>query len=124
MNQLLFEMDRFESNQGVIIMAATNRRRSWTALLRPDADRRCRWAPTEEGRLEILKIHTKKVTLAEDAHLDRIARVTAGFSGADLANIVNEAALLAVRSEHAAVTMIWRSSGQDRPGRRAAAPPE
>ncbi len=61
--------------------------------------------PTEQGRLEILKIHTKKVTLAEDAHLDRIARVTAGFSGADLANIVNEAALLAVRSEHAAVTM-------------------
>ena len=108
LNQLLAEMDGFEANQGVIIMAATNRPEVLDqALLRPGRfDRQVQVGlPTEQGRLEILKIHTKKVTLAENAHLDRIARVTAGFSGADLANIVNEAALLAVRSERAAVTM-------------------
>ena len=108
LNQLLSEMDGFEPNQGVVIMAATNRPEVLDqALLRPGRfDRQVQVGlPSEQGRLEILKIHTKGVTLADDADLANIAKVTAGFSGADLANIVNEAALLAVRNEHSAVMM-------------------
>ncbi|MFN2285981.1 MAG: ATP-dependent zinc metalloprotease FtsH, partial [Anaerolineae bacterium] len=108
LNQLLSEMDGFEPNQGVIIMAATNRPEILDrALLRPGRfDRQVQVSmPTEEGRRQILAIHTRDVRLAEDVDLERVAQITAGFSGADLANIVNEAALLAVRSEREAVTM-------------------
>ncbi len=108
LNQLLHEMDGFEPNQGVVIMAATNRPEVLDpALLRPGRfDRQVQVPlPTETGRLEILKIHTEEVPLAPDADLPRLARVTAGFSGADLANIVNEAALLAVRRDHERVRM-------------------
>ncbi len=108
LNQLLSEMDGFESNQGVIIMAATNRPEVLDkALLRPGRfDRQIQVGlPTDIGRRQILDIHTREVTLAEDVDLKRIAQITAGFSGADLANIVNEAALMAVRSAHDAVTM-------------------
>jgi cell division protease FtsH len=108
LNQLLSEMDGFQPNQGVIIMAATNRPEILDrALLRPGRfDRQIQVGlPTEVGRRQILDIHTKGVQLAQDVDLGRIAQITAGFSGADLANIVNEAALLAVRSEREAVTM-------------------
>jgi cell division protease FtsH len=108
LNQLLSEIDGFQPNQGVVIMAATNRPEVLDkALLRPGRfDRQIQVGlPTEAGRREILKIHTQDVTLADDIDLDRIAQITAGFSGADLANIVNEAALLAVRNDHEAVTM-------------------
>jgi cell division protease FtsH len=108
LNQLLAEMDGFEANQGVVIMAATNRPEILDpALLRPGRfDRQIQVTlPTEEGRRQILKIHTQSVTLGEDVDLGRLAQVTSGFSGADLANIVNEAALLAVRRESDAVSM-------------------
>jgi cell division protease FtsH len=108
LNQLLSEMDGFEPNQGVIIMAATNRPEILDrALLRPGRfDRQVQVSmPTEAGRRQILDIHTSQVRLAVDVNLARVAQITAGFSGADLANIVNEAALLAVRSEREAVTM-------------------
>ncbi len=108
LNQLLSEMDGFEANQGVVIMAATNRPEILDrALLRPGRfDRQIEVSlPTERGRHEILKIHTQDVILDSDVDLKRIAQITAGFSGADLANIVNEAALLAVRRDHTAVTM-------------------
>ncbi|HQE92024.1 MAG TPA: ATP-dependent zinc metalloprotease FtsH [Anaerolineae bacterium] len=108
LNQLLSEMDGFQPNQGVIIMAATNRPEILDrALLRPGRfDRQIQVGlPTEVGRRQILEIHTQGVQLASDVDLGRIAQITAGFSGADLANIVNEAALLAVRNEREAVTM-------------------
>ncbi|MFN2201643.1 MAG: ATP-dependent zinc metalloprotease FtsH, partial [Caldilineaceae bacterium] len=108
LNQLLSEMDGFEPNQGVIIMAATNRPEILDrALLRPGRfDRQVQVSmPTEEGRRQILAIHTSNVQLADDVDLARVAQITAGFSGADLANIVNEAALLAVRNKREAVTM-------------------
>jgi len=108
LNQLLAEMDGFEANNGVVIMAATNRPEVLDkALLRPGRfDRQIQVVlPTEAGRLQILKIHTAKVPLAPDVNLERLAQVTAGFSGADLANIVNEAALLAVRQGREQVTM-------------------
>ncbi len=108
LNQLLAEMDGFESNQGVVIMAATNRPEILDpALLRPGRfDRQIQVGlPTEDGRRQILKIHTRNVKLASDVDLDRLAQITAGFSGADLANIVNEAALLAVRRNADAVSM-------------------
>jgi len=108
LNQLLSEMDGFQPNQGVIIMAATNRPEILDrALLRPGRfDRQIQVGlPTEAGRRQILSIHTKNVQLAQDVDLDRVAQITAGFSGADLANIVNEAALLAVRAGRDAVTM-------------------
>jgi cell division protease FtsH len=108
LNQLLSEMDGFEANQGVVIMAATNRPEVLDkALLRPGRfDRQIQVVlPTERGRREILAIHTRDVALDPEVDLKRLAQITAGFSGADLANIVNEAALLAVRNDHAAVTM-------------------
>ncbi|NOZ72379.1 MAG: ATP-dependent zinc metalloprotease FtsH, partial [Chloroflexi bacterium] len=108
LNQLLTEMDGFESNQGVVIMAATNRPEVLDkALLRPGRfDRQIQVTlPTETGRLQILKIHTRQVKLAPDIDLKRLAQITPGFSGADLANLVNEAALLAVRRNADAVTM-------------------
>jgi len=108
LNQLLTEMDGFEANKGVVIMAATNRPEVLdSALLRPGRfDRQIQVVlPTEGGRAQILKIHTREVTLASEVDLTRLAQITAGFSGADLANLVNEAALLAVRKERDEVTM-------------------
>src|SRR5690606_22283951 len=108
LNQLLAEMDGFEPNNGVVIMAATNRPEVLDrALLRPGRfDRQIQVPlPTEPGRRKILDIHTRDVKLAPDVRLDRIAQITPGFSGADLANIVNEAALLAVRQGSEQVTM-------------------
>ena len=100
LNQLLTEMDGFEGNTGVIILAATNRPESLDpALTRPGRfDRR---VPVElpdlKGREEILKVHAKKIKLAEDVDFNKVARMASGASGAELANIVNEAALRAVR---------------------------
>ena len=100
LNQLLTEMDGFEGNNGVIILAATNRPESLDpALLRPGRfDRR---VPVElpdlKGREEILKVHAKKIKLADDVDFNKIARMASGASGAELANITNEAALRAVR---------------------------
>ena len=100
LNQLLVEMDGFESNEGVILIAATNRPDVLDpALLRPGRfDRRIVVPrPDVKGREGILKVHTKKTPLAPEVDLDSIARGTPGFSGADLENLVNEAALFAVR---------------------------
>jgi cell division protease FtsH len=108
LNQLLSEMDGFEANQGVVIMAATNRPEVLDkALLRPGRfDRQIQVTlPAEAGRRQILEIHSRDVPLADDADLDRVAQITPGFSGADLANIVNEAALLAVRRQSDTVSM-------------------
>jgi len=100
LNALLVEMDGFESNEGVILIAATNRPDVLDpALLRPGRfDRRVVVArPDVKGREEILRVHTRKVPLSDDVELSIIARGTPGFSGADLANLVNEAALWAAR---------------------------
>ncbi|MBI2346160.1 MAG: ATP-dependent metallopeptidase FtsH/Yme1/Tma family protein [Deltaproteobacteria bacterium] len=108
LNQLLVEMDGFESNEGVIIIAATNRPDVLDpALLRPGRfDRRIVVPrPDVKGREGILKIHTKRITMAERVELGRIARGTPGFSGADLEAVVNEAALLAARQNKAMVEM-------------------
>ncbi|HEX4924865.1 MAG TPA: ATP-dependent zinc metalloprotease FtsH, partial [Bdellovibrionales bacterium] len=102
LNQLLVEMDGFESNEGVILIAATNRPDVLDpALLRPGRfDRRVVVnKPDVKGRLEILRVHTRKTPLADEVNLDQIARGTPGFSGADLENLVNEAALLAARRD-------------------------
>lgn len=107
LNQLLTEMDGFEGNNGVIILAATNRPESLDpALLRPGRfDRR---VPVElpdlKGREAILKVHAKKVKVADNIDFTKIARMASGASGAELANIVNEAALRAVRDERSYVT--------------------
>ena len=107
LNQLLTEMDGFEGNNGVIILAATNRPESLDpALTRPGRfDRR---VPVElpdlKGREEIFKVHAKKIKIAEDVDFHTIARMAAGASGAELANIVNEAALRAVRNNRKFVT--------------------
>ena len=101
LNQLLTEMDGFEANNGVMILAATNRPESLDpALTRPGRfDRRVPVdLPDLKGREAILKVHAKKIKLAEDVDFNRIARMASGASGAELANIVNEAALRAVRS--------------------------
>ncbi len=108
LNQLLVEMDGFESSEGIIVIAATNRPDILDpALLRPGRFDRQIFVPLPDvkGRLEILKIHTKDKPLAEDVDLEVIARSTPGFSGADLANIVNEAALIAARKNHGKITM-------------------
>jgi len=108
LNQLLTEMDGFAANQGVVIMAATNRPEVLDqALLRPGRfDRQVQVTlPTESGRREILAIHTRSVNLDKSVDLGRISKITPGFSGADLANIVNEAALIAVRNKRLGVTM-------------------
>ena len=106
LNQLLVEMDGFESNDGVILMAATNRPDVLDpALLRPGRfDRRVVVnRPDVRGREEILRVHTRKIPLADDVDLSVLARGTPGFSGADLANMVNEAALYAARQNRKAV---------------------
>ncbi len=108
LNQLLVEMDGFESNEGVILIAATNRPDVLDpALLRPGRfDRRVVVPrPDVKGREEILRVHSRKIPLAEDVALDLLARGTPGFSGADLANLVNEAALNAARHAKKVVFM-------------------
>ena len=108
LNQLLVEMDGFESNEGVILVAATNRPDVLDpALLRPGRfDRRVIVdRPDLRGREQILKVHTKKTPLGDDVELSVIARGTPGFAGADLANLVNEAALLAARQNRKVITM-------------------
>jgi cell division protease FtsH len=108
LNQLLVEMDGFESNDGVILVAATNRPDVLDpALLRPGRfDRRVVVGrPDVRGREEVLRVHAKKVPLSDDVNLNVLARGTPGFSGADLANMVNEAALSAARMNRKAVFM-------------------
>ena len=108
LNQLLVEMDGFESNDGVILVAATNRPDVLdSALLRPGRfDRRVVVGlPDIRGREEILRVHVKKVPVSDDTNLNVLARGTPGFSGADLANMVNEAALSAARMNRKQVTM-------------------
>jgi len=108
LNQLLVEMDGFESNDGVILIAATNRPDVLDpALLRPGRfDRRVIVdRPDIRGREEVLRVHSKKVPMSEDVNLNILARGTPGFSGADLANMVNEAALTAARYNRKAVHM-------------------
>ena len=106
LNQLLGEIDGFDSSKGLVILAATNRPEILDkALLRPGRfDRRIEVdRPNLQGRLDTLKVHTKKIKLAEDVDLRKIAQATAGAVGADLANLVNEAALRAVRQGRKAV---------------------
>jgi cell division protease FtsH len=108
LNQLLVEMDGFDSNDGVILMASTNRPDVLDpALLRPGRfDRRVVVGrPDVKGREEILKVHTRKIPLGDDVDISVIARGTPGFTGADLANLVNEAALNAARYNKKFVTM-------------------
>ncbi len=117
LNQLLVEMDGFESNEGVILIAATNRPDVLDpALLRPGRfDRRVVVPrPDVGGREGILKVHTKKIPLAEDVDITVLARGTPGFSGADLANLVNEAALLAARQNRKQVMMTDFEASKDK----------
>ena len=109
LNQLLVEMDGFGVNEGIIMIAATNR----PDILDPALLRAGRFdrqilvgAPDVKGREEILKVHTQKKPLAEDIHLNVLAKRTPGFSGADLENLANEAALLAVRRDKKQITML------------------
>ena len=124
LNQLLVEMDGFESNEGVILIAATNRPDVLDpALLRPGRfDRRVVVSrPDVRGREEILRVHTRKIPLNDDVDLPVLARGTPGFSGADLANMVNEAALVAARQNRKTVTDVGFRAGQGQSpdGRRA-----
>jgi cell division protease FtsH len=117
LNQLLVEMDGFEANDGVIIIAATNRPDVLDpAILRPGRfDRRITVGrPDVKGREEILRVHTKRTPLAVDVDLAVIARGTPGFAGADLENLVNEAALLAARQDKDAVSMIDFEMAKDK----------
>jgi cell division protease FtsH len=117
LNQLLVEMDGFESNDGVILVAATNRPDVLDpALLRPGRfDRRVVVGrPDVRGREEVLRVHAKKVPLSEDVDLRVLARGTPGFSGADLANMVNEAALNAARMNRKSVFMIDFETAKDK----------
>ena len=117
LNQLLVEMDGFESNEGVILIAATNRPDVLDpALLRPGRfDRRVVVArPDVGGREAILKVHSRKIPLGPDVDLSTLARGTPGFSGADLANLVNEAALLAARQNRKQVIMADFESAKDK----------
>jgi cell division protease FtsH len=117
LNQLLVEMDGFESNDGVILIAATNRPDVLDpALLRPGRfDRRVVVSrPDVRGREGIIQVHTRKIPLAEDVDISVLARATPGFSGADLANLVNEAALLAARHSQKFVSMHDFESSKDK----------
>ena len=108
LNQLLVEMDGFAANEGVVVLAATNRADVLDpALLRPGRFDRQIYVglPDIRGREEILKVHARKKPLAEDASLSDLAKATAGFTGADLENLLNEAALLAARSDKRFITM-------------------
>lgn len=117
LNQLLVEMDGFTGNEGVIVIAATNRADVLDkALLRPGRfDRQVTVGlPDVKGREQILNVHIKKVPVADDVELKNIARGTPGFSGADLANIINEAALLAARSNKLKVGMNELEKAKDK----------
>jgi cell division protease FtsH len=117
LNQLLVEMDGFESNEGVIIIAATNRPDVLDpALLRPGRFDRQVVVPRPDvkGREAILKVHTRKTPLADDVNLQVLSRGTPGFTGADLENLVNEAALLAARRNKAKVEMIDFEASKDK----------
>ncbi len=124
LNQLLVEMDGFNTNKGVIIMAATNRPEILDpALLRPGRfDRHVALdKPDVKERLAILKVHTKSVKLAREMDLESIAGRTPGFAGADLANLVNEAALRTAKLNRDAVTMQDFEEALDRIVARVAA---
>jgi cell division protease FtsH len=117
LNQLLVEMDGFESNEGVIIVAATNRPDVLDpALLRPGRFDRQVVVPRPDvkGREEILRVHTRKTPLAENVNLSVLSRGTPGFTGADLENLVNEAALLAARHGKASVEMADFEASKDK----------
>ncbi|MBU1559133.1 MAG: ATP-dependent zinc metalloprotease FtsH [Gammaproteobacteria bacterium] len=117
LNQLLVEMDGFEGNEGVIVLSATNRPDVLDpALLRPGRFDRQVVVPLPDirGREQILQVHLKKVPLAKDVNSSAIARGTPGFSGADLANLVNEAALIAARSNQHHVNMHALESAKDK----------
>ncbi len=117
LNTLLVEMDGFDANEGVIVIAATNRPDTLdAALMRPGRfDRQVIVdLPTLKGREEILKLHGKKIKFAKNADLNRVARGTPGFSGADLANLLNEAALLAVRKGLDAVDRATLDEARDK----------
>ncbi len=117
LNQLLVEMDGFEGNEGVIVIAATNRPDVLDkALLRPGRfDREVNVGlPDVKGREQILKVHMKKVPAADDVTVNLIARGTPGFSGADLANLINEAALRAARLDKRVVEMIDLEKAKDK----------
>jgi cell division protease FtsH len=117
LNQLLVEMDGFESNEGVILIAATNRIDVLdNALLRPGRfDRRVMVGrPDVRGRCQILKVHTKKSPVSEKVDLESIAKGTPGFTGADLANLVNEAALLAARDNKKKIETIDFENAKDK----------
>ena len=117
LNQLLVEMDGFESNEGVILIAATNRPDVLDpALLRPGRFDRQVVVPRPDikGRQKILKVHARKVPLSPDADLEVVAKGTPGFSGADLANLINEAALLAARANKNQVEMADLEAAKDK----------
>src|SRR5262247_32021 len=117
LNQLLVEMDGFEANEGIILIAATNRPDVLDpALLRPGRFDRQVVVPNPDvgGREEILRVHTRKIPLAEDVDLSVLARGTPGFSGADLMNLVNEAALLAARRNKRMVTQSEFEDAKDK----------
>ena len=131
LNQLLVEMDGFESNEGVIIIAATNRPDVLDpALLRPGRfDRRVTVGkPDAKGRTDILKVHSRKTPMADNVDLEVIAHGTPGFSGADLQNLVNEASLLAARGDCDVVSMVHFEHAKDKilmgPARHSMVMPE
>ena len=108
LNQLLVEMDGFEHNEGIIVMAATNRQDILDpALLRPGRFDRQIYigAPDWKGRKEILQVHSRDKRMAEDVDLEKVAKATAGFTGAELANLLNEGALLAAREKRSVISM-------------------
>ncbi|MBE0500166.1 MAG: ATP-dependent zinc metalloprotease FtsH [Desulfuromonadales bacterium] len=117
LNQLLVEMDGFESNEGVILIAATNRPDVLDpALLRPGRFDRQVMVPRPDvkGRLKILQVHSRKVPLSGDVKLEIVAKGTPGFSGADLGNLINEAALLAARADKETVDMVDVEAAKDK----------
>jgi cell division protease FtsH len=117
LNQLLVELDGFAPNEGIIVLAATNRPDVLDpALLRPGRFDRQVVVPQPDvkGRLEIIKVHSRKVPLEDDVNLETLARGTPGFSGADLANLINEAALLAARRSKTKVAMIDFEDSKDK----------
>ncbi|QKD82922.1 ATP-dependent zinc metalloprotease FtsH [Thermoleptolyngbya sichuanensis A183] len=117
LNQLLTEMDGFEGNTGIIIIAATNRPDVLdSALLRPGRfDRQVEVSPPDiKGRLEVLQVHARNKKLAKEVSLEAIARRTPGFSGADLANLLNEAAILTARRRKDEITMLEIDDAVDR----------